>query len=56
MGPIIGNEIPKTICEPMPRNIPEERMPQPEGSLLFSKHAEPDKYSSNQTILFVCLD
>jgi len=37
----------------MPRNIPEERKLRPEGSLPFSKQAEPDTYSS---ILFVCLD
>jgi len=53
MGTKICTEISITNCEPMPRNIPEERKPQPEGSLLFSKHAEPEKYSSRQTI-FLC--
>ena len=56
MGPKICTEISITNCKPMPHNITEERTPQPEGSLLFSKHAEPDKYSSRQTLIFVCLD
>jgi hypothetical protein len=56
MEPKICTEVSKTNYELMPRTIPEARKHQPEGSLLFSQHADRDKYSLSQPVLFVCID